>query len=201
VFQSQARIVAADTNKVMDIYTLDRESGTYTLVSRSTSGVVGNAGSFNPSITPDGRYVVFTSDATNFIADDTNDSSDIFLFERDSGVTKRISSSTGGASADGPSGTAVVSADGAYVAYSSQAANLVAGDSNLKSDIFVYRRSDGTTRRVSVGWDGVQSNGDSYYPAISADGLLVTFQSAASNLVSEEVGYRSDVFLYDQTLN
>src|SRR6266567_2186387 len=115
--------------------------------------------------------------------------------------TTRVSVSSTGAqgfrSSEGPS----LSADGRYVAFASKARNLVPGDTNLVEDIFVRDRLAGTTRRVSVGQGGAQSNGASSFPALSRDGLHVAFQSAASNLVSSDTNGTFDVFVRDLLAN
>src|SRR5262249_35604831 len=142
----------------------------------------------------DGRYVAFDCDATNLVSGDTNGEGDIFVRDRQTGVTERVSVSSTGEQQQGNHiyGTPSISSDGRYVAFVSSATNLVPGDTNGKSDVFVRDRQMGTTERVSVSSTGDQGNDDSsgaaasandFAPSISADGRYVAFVSLASNLV------------------
>ncbi|MBA2715959.1 MAG: PD40 domain-containing protein [Propionibacteriales bacterium] len=148
-----------------------------------------------------GRYVVFTSGAARLVAGDTNRSTDVFVRDRKTDVTRRVSVTTGGSQANNDSFQPTISADGRYVAFASEARNLVAHDSNGTADVFVRDRVDNVTRRVSVAADGQgDSNGTSLNPAISADGRYVAFESWAKNLVSGELDNNSrwDVFVRDR---
>ncbi|HVZ93877.1 MAG TPA: hypothetical protein VG797_05155 [Phycisphaerales bacterium] len=162
---------------------------TTTRVSLASDGFTqGNGGSEAPAVSADGRFVAFQSDATNFVPDDTNASSDIFVHEIQTGHTTRVSVVTGGGQANGRSLSPTISADGRYVAFWSLASNLVAGDTNSFTDAFVHDNTTGETRRVSVCTDGTQANGSSYYPITSGNGRFVAFTSDASNLVPEPPG-------------
>jgi Tol biopolymer transport system component len=112
-------------------------------------------------------------------------------------VTSRVSVSSAGQQANGPSHQAAVSADGRYIAFISEASNLVAGDTNRQADVFWRDRVTGTTTRVSVGPGGQQANGDSHRPAASADGRYVAFESYATNLGTGDTNNNSDVFVHD----
>jgi Tol biopolymer transport system component len=143
-FQSGApNLVAGDTNNKGDIFVRDRQTGTTTLVSRSTSGAAANGSSENVAISTDGRYVVFDSVASNLVAGDTNDAGDIFRRNLTSGRTIRVSITTSGAQANGRSGGrdiggAAITAHGHWIAFPSNASNLVPGDpSNRQTDIFL----------------------------------------------------------------
>src|SRR5262249_38177421 len=146
-----------------------------------SSGVQGKSGSSSPSISADGRYVAFWSDARNLVSGDTNAVRDVFVHDRQTGITERVSVDSSGIQGNGdsgfPYGTAI-SADGRYVAFGSQASNLVSGDTNAVRDIFVRDRQSGTTERVSVDSLGTQSNYDSEFPSISGDGRCVAFWSS-----------------------
>ena len=136
------------------------------------------------SISADGRYVAFISDASNLVPGDTNGVTDIFVYDRQTGTIERVSVAADGTQGNGGSCQPSISADGRYVAFSSYASNLVPGDTNGISDVFVYDRQTDTIERVSVAADGTQGNSYSWQPAsISADGRYVAFSSFASNLV------------------
>ncbi len=197
-FSLTTNLVAGDTNASTDIFVRDRQSGTTERVSVDSGGAQGNQDSAQPWISADGRFVAFHSDASNLVAGDTNASYDVFVHDRQSGTTERVSLATGGAQGDQDSYDASISADGRYVAFMSRATNLVAGDTNALSDIFVRDRQSGTTERVSVATGGAQGNQDSALPSISADGRLVAFQGQASNLVAGDTNAASDVFVRDR---
>ncbi len=116
-----------------------------TRVSRSTDGVQGNAASGGPAISDNGRFVAFGSAATNLVAGDTNGVADVFVRDRKSGTTTRVSVSSGGGQGNASSGGPAISGDGRYVAFGSSASNLVAGDANGTFDVFVHDRQTGTT--------------------------------------------------------
>jgi Tol biopolymer transport system component len=151
-----------------------------------------------PSISADGRFVAFASVASNLVAGDTNGASDIFVHGLVSRETTRVSVDSGGAQADGVSSRPAVSGDGRFIAFQSAASNLVAGDTNGATDIFVHDRESGETTRVSVANDGGQANASSFEPGINADGRFVTFFSPASNLVEGDTNNTYDAFVHDR---
>jgi Tol biopolymer transport system component len=132
-------------------------------------------GSGRPDMSADGRLVAFSGYASNLVADDTNRASDVFVHDRKTGSTERVSVGIGGAQADANSFKAALSADGRFVAFASDASNLVAGDTNGARDVFVRDRQNGTTERVSISADGAQANELSGGAAVSADGRFVAF--------------------------
>jgi Tol biopolymer transport system component len=160
-------------------------SQTTELVSVNTVGMQGNADCVNPSMSADGRFVAFQSASNNLVANDSNVHVDVFVRDRTLGTTECVSVTASNLPGNGHSYYPSVSADGRYVAFASEASNLVMGDTNGIGDIFVRDRMNGTTERVNVSSMGVQSNGASQAPApaISADGRYVVFASQASNLV------------------
>ncbi|MBI5295146.1 MAG: S-layer homology domain-containing protein [Chloroflexi bacterium] len=167
-------------------------------VSVSSDGVEANADSGRSSISADGRYVAFESGATNLVDGDTNDAPDIFLHDRVTGETTRVSLAWDGQQANGGSNYAAVSGDGRYVAFISSATNLVQGDTNGVDDVFVRDRQAGTTIRVSVSSLGEQGNNHSdRSPALSANGRFVAFLSEASNLVDGDNNLMVDAFVHD----
>ena len=152
-------------------------------VSVASSGVQGNGRSCCPSISADGRFVAFASEASNLVPGDTNGAWDVFVYDRQTGEITRVSVASDGAQGNGDSGGPAISADGRFVAFYSSASNLVPGDTNGVEDVFVHDRLTGQTTRVSVASDGAQGNDLSWQPSISADGRFVAFASRASNLV------------------
>ncbi|MDT7943806.1 MAG: hypothetical protein RQ985_04565, partial [Dehalococcoidia bacterium] len=160
-----------------------------------SDGTEGNGYSWFPSISADGRYVAFESIASNLVPGDTNGVSDVFVHDRLTGQTTRVSVASDGTQGHSASDHPSISADGRYVAFESFASNLVPGDTNGKRDVFVHDRLTGQTARVSVASDGTQGNGDSIYPSISADGRYVAFVSGASNLVPGDANGNIDVFI------
>ena len=194
-------LVANDTNNAHDIFVYDRTDHRITRVSISSGGAQASGSrvdlSRNPAISADGRYVVFESDATNLVNNDTNNTTDIFLHDRVTGETVRVSVASDGSQANGASYNPAISADGRYIVFESEASNLVSGDTNGKRDIFIHDMNTGETKRVSVASDGTQANDDSLYPAISANGRLVAFASYASNLVAGDTNGVEDIFVHD----
>ncbi|MBI4319214.1 MAG: PD40 domain-containing protein [Chloroflexi bacterium] len=178
--------------------------GAISIVSVASGGtqVLGNSGLEGLSISADGRYVAFESSANTLVAGDTNALADIFVHDRQTLQTTRVSASSTGAQANGSSSKPVISATGRYIAFWSSATNLVAGDSNGVEDVFVHDQATGMTARISVSSDGTQGNGTpgGCAPALSADGRFVAYSSYASNLVENDTNGQADVFVYDQVV-
>jgi hypothetical protein len=196
VFRSYAdNLVAGDTNESLDIFLKDTQSGTTIRVSTDSSGVEGNSDSEYAVISSDGRYIVFESYASNLVAGDTNDATDVFIKNRETGETTRLSTDSDGAEGNDESDLPAVSSDGRYVVFESYATNLVVGDTNAKSDIFLKDTLTGSTTRVSTDSNGLESNNDSQISDVSSDGRLVVFDSYASNLVAGDTNGTSDIFL------
>ncbi len=172
--------------------------GTTERVSVDSSGAQANDKSEIPSTSGDGRYVAFQSYATNLVADDTNGTSDVFVRDRLTGATERVSVDSSGAQGASTSLEPSISADGRYVAFRSLANNLVAGDTNGELDIFVRDRLTGVTDLVSVDNSGAQANDWSFEPSISTGGRYVAFRSDASNLVSGDTNGTPDIFVRDR---
>jgi len=167
-------------------------------VSISSTGLEGNEASASPAISRTGRFVAFWSAASNLVDDDGNGKWDIFVRDRKKETTTRVSVACSGIEGDGDSSLFVsISANGRFVAFSSLSANLVAGDTNTVRDVFVHDRKKSRTTRVSVGRGGVQANGWSSNPSISASGRFVAFWSEASNLVKNDTNQQRDVFVHD----
>lgn len=173
------------------------EPGTTTRLSVSDGEQQANGNSGGPAVSRSGRFVAFSSTATNLTAAGTNGLSNIFVRDRTAGTTTLVSGALAGASADGPSFHPDVSADGRYVSFYSTASNLVPGDTNGVADVFVRDVQAGTTARVSLGADGGQLDSQSDDPAISDDGQRVAFVTAAA-AVAEDTNSAQDVFVRDR---
>ena len=198
-FISEAtNLVPLDTNDVQDVFVHDRDTGITERVSITSAGIQGDDDAFTLSLSSNGSFVAFGSFATNLVGGDTNDVIDVFVHDRDSGTTERVSIASAGTQANDESFSPAISSTGRYVAFRSDATNLVANDTNNNSDIFVRDRTLGVTRRVSVASDGSQANGDSILPAISSDGRFVAFSSEASNLVAGDTNNKADIFVHDR---
>src|SRR5437667_1898315 len=154
--------------------------------------------SFGESMTPDGRYVAFDSSAPNLVASDLNGQRDVFVRDRRSAKTERVSVGKQEVEGNERSFDEAISADGRYVAFQSWASNLVPGDKNGKPDVFVRDRMAGTTELVSAGLGGMPGNDWSDSPSISADGRYVAFISLASNLVPDDVAETWNIFVRDR---
>jgi uncharacterized repeat protein (TIGR01451 family) len=197
-FQSDAaNLVLGDTNRTADIFVRDRLAGRTTRVSVNSRRGQAKGGSFSPALSGDGRFVAFQSEASNLVARDTNQASDIFLHDRKTGLTTRASVTTNEAQANGASFDPALSADGRFVAFRSFASNLVPGDTNERSDVFVRDRRTGKTLRVSVNPDGTQTHVGSFTPALSADGRFLAFRSSSANLLPWDTNGVADIFVYN----
>ena len=198
-FHSTAsNLVSGDSNGFSDVFVHDLQTSTIERVSVAGDGTQGNGTSKNPSISSDGRFVAFWSFAGNLVSGDTNAVADIFVRDRQTAETTRISVSTGGSQGASASDYPSISADGRFVAFQSVAWNLVAEDTNNKWDAFIHDRQTGETTRVSIASDGMQGNGDSGYPSISSDGRFVVFESTANNLVTGDTNAAKDLFIHDR---
>jgi Tol biopolymer transport system component len=196
-FHSEAsNLVAGDTNGMYDVFVHDRATGATTLVSLASDGTQGESGSYWPSLSPDGRFVSFISVAANLVQGDTNGYYDVFVHDRETGQTSRVSIASDGSQGNQASVRAAISDGGRFVVFGSIASNLVPGDTNDAGDIFVHDRANGTTTRLSVATNGTQGNSHSYGSAISTDAGVVAFVSAASNLVLGDMNGAADIFVH-----
>ena len=188
-------LVPGDTNGANDIFVRDRRAGRTELVSVGPGGVQSNGGSCCVAISAAGRFVAFSSTATNLAPGGTGGFQQVFIRDRAAGTTERVSVGAGGAPANSFSESSAIAPGGRFVAFESFASNLVPGDTNRRRDVFVRDRVAGTTERVSVGAGGVHANQSSGAPTISAGGRFVAFASIATNLLP---GVRGGVFVRDR---
>ncbi|MFL5130485.1 MAG: hypothetical protein ACJ8DD_10105 [Microvirga sp.] len=196
VFESSANnLVTGDANNQIDIFLKDLDTGAVTLVTNTADGTQGNGRSSDARLSADGHFVTFTSVATNLVAGDTNDASDIFLKDLNTGSVTRLSTAADGTQANGRSYDARFSADGRFVVFTSEASNLVADDTNGVSDVFLKDLTTGAITRLSTAANGAQTDFDSYTPLFSPDGRSVVFESDATNLVAGDGNNRTDLFL------
>ncbi len=200
-FESDAtNLVKGDTNGLRDIFVRDRQSGKTTRVNRRSDGKQAWGGdSIAAAISANGRYVAFASKARNLVRNDSNGVQDVFVHDRSTGKTRRVSIRSNGNQGNNHSAGPALSADGRFVAFDSLASNLVKGDTNTRYDVFLRDRNSKKTKRVSVRSDGTQALGsDSWHAAISGDGRSIAFMSYATNLFTNDVNGEPDVFLRDR---
>ena len=218
-FESKATNLAPADNNAdeWDIFVRDRQTETTTQVSVTNNGVGGNDSSRNPAITPDGRFVAFESRADNFDRDNGLGTWDIFIHDRDFdgngsfdlGTSRTFQMSINGIGLGGndDSFDPSVSSDGRFVAFESDADNLVDGDNNGVRDIFlhdrdpdgngVFDRGNSSTTRLPVGLGGVEANNASFDPQFSGNDRFIVFESLANNLVEGDNNNALDIFVYD----
>ena len=197
-FSSRAsNLVPNDTNGFSDIFVYDRIAHTIERVSIADNGAQSNSGSYHPVISADGRFVAYESYASNIVSNDTNGTLDVFLYDRKTHKVKRISVNDNGTEGNKRSEWPSITADGKFVAFQSNASNLVS-NSVANANIYVYDRDTQKIEMISVSDNGTAGNNSSYTPSISLDGRFVTFSSYSSNLVTNNTNGFSDIFVYDR---
>lgn len=202
LFDSNAsNLVSGDTNAKNDVFLYDISAGTTTRVSLADNESQANNYSYAEGISEDGRYVLFSSGASNLVAGDVDSTSDLFIRDIVLGTTELVSVSTAGVKGNSYTYNASLSPDARYVTFFSGASNLVIGDSNARSDIFLRDRIASTTEIISVKTDGTQGtfNVSDSRPVMSDDGRYVVFISGSSNLVDGDTNGSDDVFIRDRT--
>ncbi len=175
-------------------------AGKTTRVSTSSAGEEANRYCTSPSVSLNGRYVAFETQADNLVPDDTNAKTDILVHDLWTGETTRVSVSSDGEPGDGHSYSPAISADGRYIAFHSEAGNLVPDDTNRWCDVFVHDLYTGRTERVSIPATGGEADRLSSSPTISADGRYVAFCSLATNMVLEDTNQKADIFVRDREM-
>jgi len=194
---SSFEVGIVDTNGRPDIFVYDQDSERTEIVRPTINGqqVEPNGESGNPTLSADGRYVAFVSNATNLVSPALAEAKfNVYIYDRFSRAIELVSSGSNGLPADKDSQLPSISGDGQLVAYQSDATNLVPGDSNGKRDVFLFDVLTKRTRRISINSDGVQGNQDSQFPAMSQDGKTIVFSSYADNLFSVDFNSTSDIF-------
>ncbi|HAL30865.1 MAG TPA: hypothetical protein DCP20_09155, partial [Coriobacteriia bacterium] len=202
-FSSMApNLVPGDTNGAGDIFVHDRATGITERASVASDGTQVSAQSHVscPSISGNGRYVMFNSYDSNLVPNDTNETCDIFVHDRVSNQTERVNVATDGAQANDYTYSywEGISSDGRYVAFVSVASNLVPDDTNGVADVFIRDCVTGITERLSVASEGTQGSDQSGGPSVSDDGRFVAFGSGAPNLVLGDTNDTWDVFVHDR---
>lgn len=189
-------LVPDDTNGVYDVFVHDRQTGVTSRISVSSGGAQASGSSSVPSISANGRFVAFHSNANNLVAGDSNGVTDVFVHDLMTGQTELVSKNAGGTGGNGTSYFSSISADGRYVAFESDATDLVVGDSNGLRDVFVHDRQTGVTTCVSENGDGF-----SYQAAISGDGRFVAFTTWAENFALGDTNSLPDVYVFDRQMD
>ena len=199
-FESSAsNLVSGDTGGFVDVFLMDRSTHTVSRVSETSGGTGANGDSFDPAVSADGSFVAFATNSTNLTSGDTNSVADVLIWNRSTRQSTRLSVSTAGAQSNGRSAAPAISQDGALVAFESDATNLVAGDTNAATDVFVRDRTANQTVRVSVSSTGTNSDGASFGSTIGGDGRLVGFASDATNLVAGAGNHVRGIYIRDRT--
>jgi hypothetical protein len=199
-FSSEAtNLVAGDTNGKRDVFRVDIFRNRMERGSLGASGAEGNGDSDVAGMSEDGSCVLFLSSATNLVPDDTNGVADAFVANLDSGRVTRVSVGEAGIQGDGETLSASLSGDGRYVAFSSRARNLVAGDDNGFADVFRRDTLNNITVRASLNDSQEESNADCVLPLISQDGSRIAFQSVANNLVAGDLDPQVSTFPWQST--
>lgn len=174
-FDTKLSLATTDTNGTCDVYVWDVVTDTYALVSIGRSGRAASGDSQRPSISNDGRYVAFTSTAADLVAKDTNGAADVFLRDRTAGATTLVSATAAGVQGNGASLNPDLAPSAGYVAFATDATNLVKNDSNGVRDVLRWTRATKALVRVSVADNGAQLGGPSQDPSVSNDGARVAF--------------------------
>lgn len=202
MFNSYAtNLVAGDTNSTQDVFVRDLINETTVRINLHSDGTQANNMSTVGSFSDDGRYAVFTSNASNLVPGDTS-IQDVFLHDFQTSTTTRISQHPSGTNGNSTSTTALISGNGQFIAFNSYASNLITGDTNGKVDTFVYDRIANSLELISISTGGVQSNGSqTFVRDISSDGRYVLFTSNATNLVAGDTNTATDAFIRDRVLN
>jgi Tol biopolymer transport system component len=195
VLSAATNVVPGDTNGFADIFVHDWRRGTTALATIGRTGELANGDSWQMRFSGNNHYMVFGSGATNLVADDTNDARDLFIWNRVDGATGRMSIGNAGEQADGPTHVGHPSDAGHLVFFSSEATNLVAGDTNAVPDVFVRDRTTGETKRISLTASGEEFNAGAFRPIPARNGRLVTLFTAADNLVPGDTNGVDDVFV------
>ncbi|MFK8112089.1 MAG: S8 family serine peptidase [Rubripirellula sp.] len=201
-FSSDANnLVPNDNNGFSrDLFVFDRETDSIERVTQRFSiGGDSNGSAGAPFLSANGRFVAYSSAASDLVAVDANGFTDIFVYDRETRTNELISRNTLGIQADSASGSPSISADGKFVAFDSTATNLVAGDTNAVGDIFLYNRELNSIERVTLVGANVEANGSSRTPSVNADGNFVAFSTAATNFAIDDANGFRDIYVSDRS--
>lgn len=200
-------LVAApgQSSSVTQIVVFDGSSGSLELISTSASGTAGDGSCAAVTVSADGRYVCFQSDASNLVRNDFNGQPDIFFFDRQSQTMHRIVG-LAGAEPNGPSRRPHMTDSGRFVAFDSSATNLTTTDTGNLTQAYLYDRDadnngafdepgETSLELVSVNSDGQVASNNVYWPVPAPDGIAVAFSTTASNLVASDTNNANDIFL------
>ena len=200
-FDSWSTDFTPETTSLINVYLLDRHSGSFQLISRSLAGTGGNDRSHVVDISADGNFVLFRSRASDLVVGDTNGYEDVFVAEAATGVITRVNVTSGGIEANERTTASSISDDGRFVSFFSRATNLLPGDPGLATDVFVHDRTTGTLELVNVELGGTwPTTGISQQSDLSGDGRYVVFMSTTSTLVANDPDTGPDIFLRDRQL-
>ena len=203
---ADSALIPNDNNHDSDVFVKDLMTGSIELISMAdplfaSTTPNGNSLSSGGSVSVDGHFIAFTSEADNLVANDTNGVRDVFVRDLANNSLALVSVATNGSVGNGPSSEPGMTPDGRFVVFCSLANNLTAGDANKVQDVFVRDFQNGMTTLVSVNSNGLAAgNGSSYSPSISQDGRFVLFLSGASNLTVGTFSGPENVFLRDLAL-
>ena len=189
-------VVPGDTNTAPDVFVRDRQTGTTTLVSATPSGQAAAGQSVGIGVSADGRYVVFTSFASDIVPGDTNRRQDAFLRDMASRTTTRLSVGQGGVQADGGGSATAISSDGRHILFTAEA-TLLSGGRSRRTAAFMRDRVTGTTVNASLNSKGYDSNQGIVQAAMSPNGRFVAFDSTSTDVVPGDANGKNDVFLRD----
>ncbi len=198
VFNSSATTLVDEPLISDNVFVVDRQLGTIKRITVALGGGEGFSITRESVISGDGSAVVMSTASPNFVTNDNDFISDILVFDMATEQLELVSVGSAGIKGNGESTFPSISDDGRFVAFQSDANNLVAGDSNNVTDIFVYDRTLDVIERVSLNDNGFQGNGESVSPRISGNGRFVTFRSSADNLVAGDNNGFPDIFVFDR---
>jgi Tol biopolymer transport system component len=189
-----------DKNSATDVFLYDQVQGEMLLVSTSLQGVAANGSSFGRDVSPDGRFVVYSSEASDLTNEDTNDAWDVFVWDRESSLSERISLGPGDQQRNVQPGVhAHISDDGRYVSYHSLSDQLTPEAENGVFDVFVTDRERNSTTLLSSAASGELVDGNAFVLGMSGDGRYLSSYASASNWVHGDTNGVQDVFLIDRT--
>ena len=197
VFDSQ-QVTAGDTNDGPDAFLTDTTTGTTIMISRAPDGSVGNHWSIDPEVSANGKFVVYSSFASNLTADSAGQTErQVFRYSIATGRNIRVSKSPRGELAKVFATGATISATGRYVAYMSYGHNIVPGDTNGRADVFRYDALLDETIKVSETLSGGETDRNSAYAVISPDAGYVAYATASQNMGPSDTNASHDAYVYD----